>query len=69
MGVKSDAGRDTLLKQSSTIVTVDPMEQEDIDLGKINDSSNFKPKVFKEKEKALEDPSEDGSFFLLILMF
>lgn len=60
-GVKSDAGRDKLLKQSSTLVTVDPMEYEQdlADVESPTKTSAFRAKVFKEEEKAL-DSSEQG---------
>lgn len=59
-GVKSDAGRDKLTKQASTMVVVDPIEYEkdyddadDMDLP-------AKGSTFKEEQKRLDSISNQG---------
>jgi hypothetical protein len=62
-GVKSDVGRDHLVKQSSTIVNYDQLEMknpyDDADEELLNKSktSPFRAKVYKEKEVSLSDCS------------
>ena len=52
-GVKSEIGRDKLIKQSSTVVQVDPIDYNQSEISSCHSprKSPFRPKVYKEEEE------------------